>query len=79
MWLPGSFPAGRKAGSRGGCVELRKGRRAAPTSGGGEGAPHPGARGDRRLVPSPEHLPACPPTITVTAVTARSIRANGGT
>lgn len=39
------WPSGRKAASRGSCVELRKGRRVAPTSGGGQRAPHPGARG----------------------------------
>jgi len=36
---------------------------------GGQRAPHPGARGDRRLVPSPECLPTCLPTFTVTATT----------
>lgn len=59
--------------------ELRKGRRAAPTSGGGDSPPYPEARGDKRLVPSPESLLACLPTFTVTAATCRSIRANGGT
>lgn len=74
-WLSGSCPTGRQGGPRAGKQRPgaaawssgKAGGRLPPVGAGRE--PHIQGRVDRLLVPSPECLPACLPTFTVTAAT----------
>ena len=71
------WPSGRKAASRGSCVELRKGRGAAPTGVGRE--PHIQERVETGgLCPALSASPRAFPHSQSQPRPARSIRANGG-